>query len=58
MQVGYTHSQGPMLARMEAGISLAAHLKNNGAAAVFGPGTFIPDAVRELLAQLNKRMEA
>jgi methylmalonyl-CoA mutase len=33
-------------------------LKNNGAAAVFGPGTFIPDAVRELLAQLNKRMEA
>jgi methylmalonyl-CoA mutase len=32
-------------------------LKNNGAAAVFGPGTFIPDAVREVLAQLNKRME-
>jgi methylmalonyl-CoA mutase len=33
-------------------------LKNNGAAAVFGPGTFIPDAVREMLVQLNKRMEA
>ena len=32
-------------------------LKNNGAAAVFGPGTFIPDAVREVLVQLNKRME-
>jgi methylmalonyl-CoA mutase len=32
-------------------------LKSNGAAAVFGPGTFIPDAVREVLVQLNKRME-
>jgi methylmalonyl-CoA mutase len=32
-------------------------LKNNGAAAVFGPGTFIPDAVREVLIQLNKRMD-
>jgi methylmalonyl-CoA mutase len=33
-------------------------LKSNGAAAVFGPGTFIPDAVREVLIQLNKRMDA
>ncbi|MGA2749934.1 MAG: methylmalonyl-CoA mutase [Verrucomicrobiota bacterium] len=33
-------------------------LKNNGAAAVFGPGTFIPDAARETLAQLCKRLEA
>ncbi len=33
-------------------------LKSNGAAAVFGPGTFIPDAARETLAQLCKRMEA
>src|SRR5208282_1647734 len=32
-------------------------LKSNGAAAVFGPGTFIPDAVRELLLQLGKRLE-
>ena len=32
-------------------------LKKNGAAAVFGPGTFIPDAAKEMLVQLNKRME-
>jgi methylmalonyl-CoA mutase len=31
-------------------------LKSNGAAAVFGPGTFIPDAVREVLVQLNKKL--
>ena len=30
-------------------------LKNNGAAAVFGPGTFIPDAAKEILAQLSAR---
>ena len=30
-------------------------LRKNGAAAVFGPGTFIPDAAREILTQLNKR---
>ncbi len=29
-------------------------LKKNGAAAVFGPGTFIPDAAREILAQLQR----
>ncbi len=28
-------------------------LKSNGAAAVFGPGTFIPDAAKEILSQLN-----
>jgi methylmalonyl-CoA mutase len=28
-------------------------LKSNGAAAVFGPGTCIPDAAKEILAQLN-----
>ncbi len=33
-------------------------LKNNGAAAVFGPGTCIPDAARELLTQLSARTEA
>jgi methylmalonyl-CoA mutase len=33
-------------------------LKQNGAAAVFGPGTFIPDAAKEVLTQLNKRLEA
>jgi methylmalonyl-CoA mutase len=32
-------------------------LKTNGAAAVFGPGTFIPDAASETLAALCKRME-
>jgi len=30
-------------------------LKNNGAAAVFGPGTFIPDAAKEILSQLSSR---
>jgi methylmalonyl-CoA mutase len=33
-------------------------LKQNGAAAVFGPGTFIPDAAAETLAQLCKRLES
>jgi methylmalonyl-CoA mutase len=33
-------------------------LKTNGAAAVFGPGTFIPDAAREILTQLSARVEA
>jgi len=33
-------------------------LKNHGAAAVFGPGTFIPDAARETLAQLSKRLDS
>jgi methylmalonyl-CoA mutase len=33
-------------------------LKQNGAAAVFGPGTFIPDAAREMLEQLSARGEA
>jgi len=33
-------------------------LKQNGAAAVFGPGTFIPDAAKEVLAQLGKRLES
>jgi methylmalonyl-CoA mutase len=28
-------------------------LKQNGAAAVFGPGTFIPDAAKEILTHLN-----
>jgi methylmalonyl-CoA mutase len=32
-------------------------LKKNGAAAVFGPGTCIPDAAREMLAQLSARVE-
>jgi methylmalonyl-CoA mutase len=31
-------------------------LKANGAAAVFGPGTFIPDAAKELLVQLDTRL--
>jgi methylmalonyl-CoA mutase len=31
-------------------------LKKNGAAAVFGPGTFIPDAAREILTQLDNRL--
>ncbi|MCL4785946.1 MAG: methylmalonyl-CoA mutase [Verrucomicrobia bacterium] len=31
-------------------------LKANGAAAVFGPGTFIPDAAKEILAQLNQAL--
>jgi len=33
-------------------------LKKNGATAVFGPGTCIPDAAREMLAQLSARTEA
>ncbi len=32
-------------------------LKQNGAAAVFGPGTLIPDAAKEVLAQLNQRLK-
>jgi methylmalonyl-CoA mutase len=32
-------------------------LRDNGAAAVFGPGTFIPDAASETLASLCKRLE-
>ena len=31
-------------------------LKTNGAAAVFGPGTFIPDAAKEILTQLNQAL--
>lgn len=31
-------------------------LRENGADAVFGPGTFIPDAATEILAQLNRRL--
>ncbi len=31
-------------------------LKANGAAAVFGPGTFIPDAAKEILTQLNQAL--
>jgi methylmalonyl-CoA mutase len=33
-------------------------LKQNGAAAVFGPGTFIPDAAKEILTQLNAHLGA
>ncbi|MCO5051307.1 MAG: methylmalonyl-CoA mutase [Verrucomicrobiae bacterium] len=32
-------------------------LKANGAAAVFGPGTFIPDAAKEILTQLNQTLD-
>jgi methylmalonyl-CoA mutase len=32
-------------------------LKKNGADAVFGPGTFIPDAAREILTQLDGRLD-
>jgi len=32
-------------------------LKANGADAVFGPGTFIPDAAKEILTELNKRSQ-
>jgi methylmalonyl-CoA mutase len=32
-------------------------LKANGAAAVFGPGTFIPDAAKEILSQLNQVLD-
>jgi methylmalonyl-CoA mutase C-terminal domain/methylmalonyl-CoA mutase N-terminal domain len=31
-------------------------LRSNGAAAVFGPGTFIPDAAKEILTQLNQTL--
>lgn len=31
-------------------------LKQNGAAAVFGPGTFIPDAAKQLLTELGQRI--
>ncbi|HYG25089.1 MAG TPA: methylmalonyl-CoA mutase [Verrucomicrobiae bacterium] len=31
-------------------------LRANGAAAVFGPGTFIPDAAKEILTQLNQTL--
>jgi len=33
-----------------------AFLKQNGADAVFGPGTFIPDAARQMLSELNQRL--
>jgi methylmalonyl-CoA mutase len=33
-------------------------LKKNGAAAVFGPGTFIPEAAREVLTRLSARLAA
>jgi len=33
-------------------------LKTNGAAAVFGPGTCIPDAAREILTRLSSRVNA
>jgi methylmalonyl-CoA mutase len=33
-------------------------LKKNGAAAVFGPGTCIPDAAKEILTRLSTRLEA
>ena len=32
-------------------------LKTSGAAAVFGPGTFIPDAAKEMLTQLNRTLD-
>jgi methylmalonyl-CoA mutase len=32
-------------------------LRANGADAVFGPGTFIPDAAKEILTQLNNRLD-
>ena len=32
-------------------------LTSNGAAAVFGPGTFIPDAAKEILAKLNRALD-
>jgi len=31
-------------------------LKQNGADAVFGPGTFIPDAAKQILGELNHRL--
>jgi methylmalonyl-CoA mutase len=33
-------------------------LKQNGADAVFGPGTFIPEAAKEILTQLERRLDA
>jgi len=33
-------------------------LKAHGAAAVFGPGTFIPDAAKEILVKLSQRLES
>jgi methylmalonyl-CoA mutase len=33
-------------------------LKKNGAASVFGPGTCIPEAAKEMLAQLSARVDA
>jgi len=32
-------------------------LRENGAAAVFGPGTFIPDAAKEMLTELNQALD-
>jgi methylmalonyl-CoA mutase len=32
-------------------------LKQNGAAAVFGPGTFIPAAAKEMLTSLNRALD-
>ncbi|MBK8166771.1 MAG: methylmalonyl-CoA mutase [bacterium] len=32
------------------------YLREHGAAAIFGPGTVIPDAARNLLAELNRRL--
>jgi len=32
-------------------------LKSNGAVAVFGPGTFIPDAAKEILTKLNRALD-
>jgi methylmalonyl-CoA mutase len=32
-------------------------LRKNGADAVFGPGTFLPDAAKEILTQLGKSLE-
>jgi methylmalonyl-CoA mutase len=32
------------------------YLRSNGAAAVFGPGTIIPDAARQILAELDRRL--
>jgi methylmalonyl-CoA mutase len=31
-------------------------LKENGADAVFGPGTFIPDGAKQILTELNQRL--
>ncbi|MFO7653744.1 MAG: methylmalonyl-CoA mutase [Candidatus Krumholzibacteriia bacterium] len=33
-----------------------AQLREHGAAAIFGPGTVIPDAARELIMELNRRL--